>query len=123
MASVETRPTKRSAEAAKHIRSLRQRMKLSQAEIGRRVNSSSMSVSRWERGILTPSADVYIQLGHLAGDPECWYFWRQAGLRGEDLMRVLPAIRERLLDNRLSTRQIVQGYRGVSKKQLSNLVA
>ena len=38
-------------------------------------------------------------------------------------MRVLPAIRERLLDNRLSTRQIVQGYRGVSKKQLSNLVA
>ena len=123
MAKVETRPTKPSVEAAKRIRSLRQRMKLSQSELGRRVNSSSMSVSRWERGILAPLADVYIQLGHLAGDPECWYFWRQAGLRGEDLMRVLPAIRKRLLDNRLPTLQVVHWDGRIPKKQITNLVA
>ena len=33
---------------------------------------------------------MYIQLGNLAGDPECWYFWERAGLHSADLMRVLP---------------------------------
>ena len=52
-----------------------------------------MSVSRWERGILEVPANIYIKLGNLAGDPLCWYFWGCAGLRSEDIMRVLPAAR------------------------------
>src|SRR5437660_12446486 len=120
---VVSRTTKRSLEAAQRIRALREKMKLSQLEIGRRVNSSAMSVSRWERGLLKPSAEIYIQLGYLAGDPDCWYFWRRAGLRSEDLMRVVPAIRERLLDNRLTKVQVVVADKRVSKKQISNLAA
>ena len=46
-----------------------------------------------------------------------------AGLRGEDLMRAIPAIRERLLDNRLAKAQVVVADKSVSKKQISNLVA
>ena len=82
-----------------------------------------MSVSRWERGLLEPSAETYIQLGYLAGDPDCWDFWRRAGLRSEDLMRVVPAIREQLPDNRLTKVQVVVADKSVSKKQISNLVA
>src|SRR5439155_23292418 len=82
-----------------------------------------MSVSRWERGLLKPSAEIYIQFGYLAGDPDCWYFWRLAGLRSEDLIRAIPAIRERLLDNRLTKVQVVVADKSVSKKQISNLVA
>ena len=118
-----SRTTKRSLEAAQRIRALRGKMKLSQLEIGRRVKSSAMSVSRWERGLLKPSAEIYIQFGYLAGDPDCWYFWRLAGLRSEDLIRAIPAIRERLLDNRLTKVQVVVADKSVSKKQISNLVA
>jgi len=110
-------------EAAQRIRALRGKMKLSQLEIGRRINSSAMSVSRWERGLLKPSAETYIQLGYLAGDPDCWYFWSRAGLRSEDVMRVIPAIRERRLDNRLTQAQVVVAGKGTSKKQISNLIA
>src|SRR5207249_6287938 len=120
---VVSRTTKRSLEAAQRIRALRGKMKLSQLEIGRRVNSSAMSVSRWERGLLEPSAEIYIQLGYLAGDPDCWDFWRRAGLRSEDLMRVVPAIRERLLDNRLTKVQVVVADRRASRKKIPILVA
>jgi len=49
-----------------------------------------MTISRWERGMLEPSADYYIQLGNLSGDAECWFFWGRAGLQSSDLMRVMP---------------------------------
>jgi hypothetical protein len=38
------------------------------------LNTSAMAVSRWERGEAEPSAEAYIRLGHLAGDPLCWFF-------------------------------------------------
>lgn len=55
-----------------------------------------MGVSRWERGVAEPAGDVYIRLGNLAGDPLCWFFWKQAGLRLSDVTRVLPGVRRRL---------------------------
>jgi len=66
-----------------------------------------MSVSRWERGILKVPADLYIKLGNVAGDPLCWYFWGHAGLRSEDVMRVLPAARDRLHENRVADVRVV----------------
>ena len=57
---------------------------------GQRVHSSSMGVSRWERGVQEPASHAYVELGNLAGAPLCWYFWGRAGLRAEDLMRVIP---------------------------------
>jgi SOS-response transcriptional repressor LexA len=54
-----------------------------------------MGVSRWERGAQEPPSHNYIELGNLAGDPDCWFFWEHAGLRSEDLMRVLSNLKNR----------------------------
>ena len=110
-------------EWASRIIALRRRMGLSQSEFGKQLNSSAMSVSRWERGTQNPPANIYIQLGNITGDPECWYFWGQAGLHSGDLMRVLPAVRSRLQKERLPALQIVQaGVHKLRKKQ-NDLVA
>lgn len=100
--------TAKDLEWAGRIITLRRRLKMSQSELGSLLNSSPMAVSRWERGVQEPPANISIQLGNLTGDPECWYFWGRAGLHSEDLMRVLPAIRNRLRKDRLPNLQIVQ---------------
>jgi SOS-response transcriptional repressor LexA len=110
-------------EWAKRIFSLRQRLQLSQSELGKQMNSSAMAVSRWERGVQEPPANIYIQLGNLTGDPECWYFWGRAGMSSEDLMRVLPAVRSRLRKDRLPTLQVVQAGAHRAPRRQDNLVA
>ena len=82
-------------EWATSVVDLRRRLNLSQTIFGQRVHSTAMGVSRWERGAQEPPSHSYIELGNLAGDPECWYFWGRAGLRAEDLTRVLPKLRNR----------------------------
>src|SRR6266436_6818823 len=77
-------------EWATSVSELRRRLNLSQTDFGQRLHSSAMGVSRWERGNQEPSAGRYIELGNLAGAPLCWYFWGRAGLRAEDLTRVMP---------------------------------
>jgi len=110
-------------EWASRIIALRRRMGISQSEFGKQLNSSAMAVSRWERGAQDPPANIYIQLGNMTGDPECWYFWGRAGLHSGDLMRVLPTVRSRLQKDRLPDLQIVQA--GVHKlhKKPNHLVA
>jgi SOS-response transcriptional repressor LexA len=110
-------------EWAKRILSLRRRLQLSQSELGKQMNASAMAVSRWERGVQEPPANIYIQLGNLTGDPECWYFWGRAGMSSEDLMRVLPAVRSRLRKDRLPTLQVVQAGVHRSPRRQDNLVA
>jgi SOS-response transcriptional repressor LexA len=75
---------------AKAIRALRLRLKLSQSALGARIGFSAMTVSRWERGAQEPPSHGYIGLGNLSRDENCWYFWERAGLRSEDVLRVLP---------------------------------
>src|SRR5271154_5299062 len=108
---------------AKRILVLRRRLQISQSELGKQMDASAMAVSRWERGVQEPPANVYIQLGNLTGDPECWYFWGRAGLRSEDLMRVMPAIRSRLLKDRVPSLQVVQAGAHRAAKRHDNLVA
>src|ERR1700721_4006546 len=84
------------------------RLKMSQSELGRQMNASAMAVSRWERGVQEPPANIYVQLGNLTGDPECWYFWGRAGLSSDDLMRGLPAAKSRLRKDRALTLQVVE---------------
>src|ERR1700721_1629098 len=79
---------------ATSVSDLRHRLNLSQTIFGQQLHSSAMGVSRWERGAQEPPAHIYIELGNLAGAPLCWYFWGRAGLRAEDLMRVVPKLRE-----------------------------
>ena len=74
-------------EWASTISELRTRLNQSQTAFGQRLHSSAMVVSRWERGTQEPTAGSYVELGNLAGDPLCWYFWGRAGLRPEDLQR------------------------------------
>ncbi len=110
-------PRGETGEWAGRINVLRRRLGLSQTELGRQLNSSAMAVSRWERGVQEPPANISIQLGNMTGDPECWYFWDRAGLHSEDLLRVLPAVRSRLQKDRLPDLKIVQaGASSVSKK-------
>ena len=83
-----------------------------------------MAVSRWERGTQEPPANVYIQLGNITGDPECWYFWGRAGLHSQDLMRVLPAVHTRLRKDRLPNLQLVEaGVHRVPRNKENRLVA
>jgi len=102
---------------------LRQRLKLSQTEFGHEVNSSAMGVSRWERGAQEPPSHSYIELGNLAGDPECWFFWGRAGLRSEDLMRVLPKLRSRRQQIEAQDLEIVHAGAVGKKPEQTQLVA
>jgi DNA-binding XRE family transcriptional regulator len=88
-------------ESSQKIAIFRDALKLSQSEFAKRLGASAMAVSRWERGIQQVPANIYIELGNLAGDPLCWYFWGCAGLRTADVMRVLPAASQRLQEDRL----------------------
>ena len=72
------------------------RILLNQTSFGHKLDSSAMAVSRWERGAQEPPSHSYIEIGNLAGDPRCWYFWGRAGLRSEDVMRVMPDMQRRL---------------------------
>jgi len=110
-------------EWASRIIALRRRMGVSQTELGKQLNSSAMAISRWERGAQEPPANIYIQLGNITGDPECWYFWGRAGLHSGDLMRVLPAVRTRLQKERLPALQIVQAGVHRLRKKGRHLVA
>jgi SOS-response transcriptional repressor LexA len=76
--------------SAKAIRDLRLRLKLSQSDLGARIGFSAMTISRWERGVQEPPSHGYIGLGNLSRDATCWNFWERAGLRSEDVLRVLP---------------------------------
>jgi SOS-response transcriptional repressor LexA len=102
-------------EWATAISALRHRFALSQTAFGKKFHSSAMAVSRWERGAQEPTARSYIELGNLAGDPNCWYFWGRAGLRHEDLMRILPQFRRRLSQTKIPDVQWVRAGSGRKK--------
>src|SRR2546421_12737054 len=108
---------------ASRLITLRRRMGVSQSELGKQLNSSAMAVSRWERGVQEPPANIYIQLGNITGDPECWYFWGRAGLHSGDVMGVLPAVRTRLQKDRLPDLQIVRAGAHRLPKKRGHLVA
>lgn len=72
-------------EWALRLERLREALGLSQAGLARQLDVSPMATSRWERGINQPNAAIYLELGKLAGAPDCWYFWERAGLKKSDV--------------------------------------
>lgn len=83
-----------------------------------------MAISRWERGEFEPSADAYLRLGKLMGDPLCWFFWGRAGLSTADVMRVLPKAGRRLREDRIPAVQVVHaGARRISIREKESFVA
>jgi phage repressor protein C with HTH and peptisase S24 domain len=94
-------------EWSRQILAFRRSLKLTQGELGKRLKTSAMAVSRWERGEAQPPADAYIRLGNIAEDPLCWISWGRAGLSTADVMRVLPTADRRLRRGRIAKVQIV----------------
>jgi SOS-response transcriptional repressor LexA len=111
------------SEWATTIYELRQRLNLSQDAFGHRLHSSAMCISRWERGMHEPTAGGYIELGNLAGAPLCWYFWGRAGLRAEDLRRVMPKFGRQLDRTRTLNFQIASAGSGLKTSKVPQLVA
>lgn len=99
-------------EWARTIKDVRRKLRLSQSELGNRLETSAMAISRWERGEFEPSADAYLRLGKLVGDPLCWFFWGRAGLSTADVLRVLPKAGRRLRRDRIATVQVVHAGAG-----------
>jgi transcriptional regulator with XRE-family HTH domain len=111
-------------EWSRKILAFRHARKLTQSGLAKELNTSGMAVSRWERGEAEPSAEAYIRLGHLAGDPLCWFFWGRAGLNTADLMRILPAARRRLRQGGIANIQVVHaGAVKVKSLKPTNFVA
>lgn len=94
-------------EWSRKVLTFRQALKLTQGELGKRLKTSAMAVSRWERGDAEPPPDAYIRLGNIADDPLCWFFWGRAGLSTGDVMRVLPTASRRLRQGRIASVQVV----------------
>src|SRR5437588_1920712 len=110
------------SEWAVTISELRRRLKLSQTEFGQRLHSSAMAVSRWERGAQEPPAGCYLELGNLAGDPLCWFFWGRAGLRKEDFMRVMPKLSKDMSRANTFDFQLVAAGSGHKKQKKPRLI-
>lgn len=71
------------------ITTLRERLGINQAELARRLECSAMTISRWERGYLQPSAEHFIQLGNLGSQSEAWFFWEMAGIQPSRMVEAL----------------------------------
>lgn len=76
-------------EWATQITALRERLGINQAELARRLECSAMTVSRWERGLLRPSAEHFIQFGNLGNKNEAWFFWEMAGIQAAKMVEAL----------------------------------
>jgi SOS-response transcriptional repressor LexA/DNA-binding XRE family transcriptional regulator len=100
---------------AKAIRALRASLALNQSDFGSRIGFSAMAVSRWERGAQEPPSHGYIALGNLALDSSCWFFWERAGLRSENVLRVLPATERKAVKVAIEDFEIVTA--GVGSKR------
>jgi phage repressor protein C with HTH and peptisase S24 domain len=105
---MQQKPPGNAPEWSRKILAFRQTLKLTQAELAERLTATAMTVSRWERGEGEPSAEAYIRLGNMAGDPLCWFFWGRAGLRSADLLQALPSSRKRWRMSKIPDVQIVQ---------------
>lgn len=78
-------------EWAVQITALRERFAINQAELARRMACSAMTISRWERGLLQPSAEHFIQLGNLGNKTQAWFFWEMAGIQPAKMAGALSA--------------------------------
>ena len=97
----------RQPEWSRRILALRGGLHLTQAAFASRLHYSPMALSRWERGTHEPTAQSYIQLGNVAGEPQCWWFWERAGFSNTDLSRMFDAGHVRLRNDQLPELEII----------------
>jgi phage repressor protein C with HTH and peptisase S24 domain len=92
-----------SHEWSDRIQGLLRDLKMTQSALAERLGVSPATVSRWIQGRHEPTAQTYVALGNLAGQPDGVYFWERAGLDistlpDSGLRRVLGSVRTRLQD-------------------------
>jgi transcriptional regulator with XRE-family HTH domain len=75
-------------EWAQRVVSLRKQMGLSQVQFAELLAVTQGTVSRWESGVKQPSAEHFIQMGNLADEDECLWFWRRAGVDVNRIERI-----------------------------------
>src|SRR5215467_6943370 len=92
-----TRRSKRETlpEWVSQITTMRERLGINQAELARRMECSAMTISRWERGLLQPSAEHFIQLGNLGNKNEAWFFWEMGGIQPAKVVDALDGSRSK----------------------------
>ncbi len=90
---------KRDKEAGAKIRALRKSQKPAptQAQFAKSFGVTQSMISAWEAGRDTPSAEIWIKLGELAGYPDCYWFYARAGLDPQKLL----AATEKLFKERI----------------------
>lgn len=111
-------------EWADKLEGLRLGLGMSQAALARKLNVSAMAPSRWERGVNQPPAEVFVQLGKLAGKRKCWYFWGRAGLRKSDITAVLSNLnRSRVHRGKLEIAATPEATKLITSQTAANLVA
>src|SRR5215469_790563 len=113
-------PTAAIPQWSQAILSLRRRLGLSQSEFGSRLHYSAMAVSRWETGKQEPTSRCLIQIGNMAGQPDCWMFWSRAGLNSSDLHRMLPGARAAARMSMSDDFEIVHAGSGTKRKRPKN---
>jgi phage repressor protein C with HTH and peptisase S24 domain len=77
-------------EWAEKVVSLRSKLGLRQVEFAHRFGVTQAAVSRWESGAKEPGRKTYAEMGNIAGEPDCWYFWKRAGLDKGALIEQVP---------------------------------
>jgi transcriptional regulator with XRE-family HTH domain len=92
-----------SHEWSTRIQGLLRDLKMTQSALAERLGVSPATVSRWTQGRHEPTAQTYVALGNLAGQPDGVYFWERAGmdissLSDTGLRQVLGSLRTRLQD-------------------------
>ena len=106
------------------ITAMRERLGINQAELARRLECSAMTISRWERGLLQPSAEHFIQLGNLGNQTEAWFFWEMAGIQPAKMVEALDGPSRKKKSSASFTIEIVdEGRRAVQNPKPSRLIA
>jgi SOS-response transcriptional repressor LexA len=77
-------------ELPRRVRELREGARLTQGDIARLCDVKQPTVVRWEQGKDRPPGQALIVFGRLAGEPDKWWWFEQAGLKKEDVATTQP---------------------------------
>ena len=77
-------------EWAQRVVSLRKELGLLQVQFAELLAVTQGTVSRWESGVKQPSAEHFLQMGNLADENQCLWFWRRAGVDVKRIALVAP---------------------------------
>ncbi len=92
-------------------------MGLSQEGLARTLGLSVSEVRRWDQGVRAPAPERAVQLGRMAGPPDCWLFWELAGITKSDVVRAveeLPGTAVRRRGGRFSQETLEAAYSALS---------